>query len=57
MPKCKRIVYYRADSASYQSEVINYCFCDKTHPKIFFTITADKDATVKKAIKALSEKA
>jgi hypothetical protein len=56
MPKGKRIAYYRADSASYQSEVINYCFGDKKHPKILFTITADKDAAVKKAIKAISEK-
>jgi hypothetical protein len=56
MPKGKRIIYYRADSASYQSEVMNYCFGDKTRPKIFFTITADKDAAVKKAIKAISEK-
>ena len=56
MPKGKRIVYYRADSASYQSEVMNYCFGDKIHPRIFFTITADKDAAVKKAIRAISEK-
>ena len=56
MPKGKRIVYYRADSASYQSEVMNYCFGDKTRPRIFFTITADKDAAVKKAIKAIPEK-
>jgi len=25
MPGGKRIEYYRADSASYQAEVINYC--------------------------------
>jgi hypothetical protein len=56
MPKGKRIVYYRADSASYQAEVMNYCFGDKNRPKILFTITGDKDAAVKKAIKAISEK-
>jgi hypothetical protein len=56
MPAGKRIVYLRADSASYQSEVLNYCFGDKTHPRKFFTITADKDAAVKKAIKSIPEK-
>jgi len=57
MPKGKRIAYYRADSASYQSEVMNYCFGDKIRQKSLFTITADKDAAVKKAIKAIPEKA
>ena len=56
MPTGKRIVYLRADSASYQSEVLNYCFGDETQPGKFFTITADKDAAVKKAIKSIPEK-
>jgi Transposase DDE domain group 1 len=56
MPAGKRIVYLRADSASYQSEVLNYCFGDKTRPKKLFTITADKDVAVKKAIKSIPEK-
>jgi hypothetical protein len=56
MPEGKRITYFRADSASYQAEVINYCFGDKDHQKILFTITADKDAAVKKAIKAIADK-
>ena len=51
------IVYFRADSASYQAEVINYCFLeDKYGKKKLFTITADKDKAVKKAIKAIPEK-
>ncbi len=56
MPKGKRIGYLRADSASYQAEVMNYCFGDKDRPKIFFSITADKDEAVKKVIKAIPEK-
>ena len=56
MPKGKRIGYLRADSASYQAEVMNYCFGDKDRPKILFSITADKDEAVKKAIKAIPEK-
>jgi hypothetical protein len=56
MPVGKRIVYLRADSASYKSDVLNYCFGDKTRPRKFFTITADKDAAVRKAIKSISEK-
>ena len=57
MPQGKRIAYYRADSASYQAEVINYCFLiDKYGEKKLFTITADKDAAVMAAIKAIAEK-
>ena len=56
MPKGKRIGYYRADSASYQAEVMNYCFGDKVRKKILFTITADKDEAVKREIKAIPEK-
>ena len=56
MPAGKRIAYYRGDSASFQSAVLNYCVGDKSRPKKLFTITADKDAAVKKAIKAIPEK-
>ncbi len=56
LPQGKRIAYYRADSASYQAEVMNYCFGDKERKKILFTITADKDEAVKKVIKAIPEK-
>jgi hypothetical protein len=56
MPQGKRIGYYRADSASYQAAVMNYCFGDQDRKKILFTITADKDEAVKKAIKAIPEK-
>jgi hypothetical protein len=52
MPKGKRIGYLRADSASYQAKVMNYCFGEK----ILFTITADKDEAVKAAIKAIPVK-
>jgi hypothetical protein len=50
MPKGKRIAYLRADSASYQANVMNYCFGDKTRKKILFTITADKDEAVMAAL-------
>ena len=56
MPKGKRIAYLRADSASYQANVMNYCFGDKTRRKILFTITADKDEAVMGAIKAIPAK-
>jgi len=56
MPQGKRIVYYRADSASYQAKVMNYCFGEKMRKKILFTITADKDDAVKSAIKAIPAK-
>lgn len=58
MPRGKRIAYYRADSASYQAEVMNYCFGDKEHniPEILFTITADKDEAVMKAIRTIPKK-
>ena len=51
MPKGKRIVYYRSDSAAYQAGVINSCF----EHRILFTITADKDKAVKEAIKSIKE--
>jgi hypothetical protein len=56
MPKGKRIGYLRAYSASYQAEVMNYCFGDKYRQKIFFSITADKDEAVRKAINTIPEK-
>jgi len=52
MPKGKRIAYYRADSASYQAGVINFCF----DYEMLFTITADQDKAVKEAIKSIKEK-
>jgi hypothetical protein len=56
MPEGKRIAYVRADSASYQAKVINYCFlADKYGKKKLFTITADKDEAVMQAIKAIPE--
>lgn len=57
MPEGKRIAYYRADSASYQAEVINYCFLkDRYGERKLFTITADKDKAVMEAIKAIPAK-
>ncbi len=51
MSKGKRIGYYRADSASYQAGVINFCF----DHEMLFTITADQDRAVKEAIKAIKK--
>lgn len=51
MPKGKRIAYYRADSASYQSRLMNRCFADHVR----FTITADQDSAVKEAIKGIGQ--
>jgi len=57
MPEGKRIACYRGDSASYQAKVINYCFLtDRYGKKKLFTITADKDAAVMQAIKAIPQK-
>lgn len=56
MPKGKRIAYLRADSASYQANVMNYCFGDQTRKKILFSITADKDEAVMAALKAIAPK-
>lgn len=57
MPEGKRIAYLRADSASYQAKVINYCFQeDRYGKKKLFTITADKDKAVMAAIKAIPDK-
>lgn len=46
VPAGKRIGFYRADSASYQAELIN----DLEGDGVFWTITADQDAAVKRLI-------
>lgn len=51
MPKGKRIARYRADSASYQAELINELEKDS----VKWAITADQDSAVKKIIHGLSE--
>jgi hypothetical protein len=51
MPKGKRIARYRADSASYQAELINKLEKDS----VKWAITADQDSAVKKIIHGLSE--
>jgi len=51
MPKGKRIVRLRADSATYQAEVINDC--EQDH--VTFAIAAKKDPAVKAAIAAIPE--
>ena len=51
MPKGKRIKYYRADSASYQAELINELEADG----VKYTITADQDRAVKFLISVISE--
>jgi len=45
---------FRADSASYQAEIFNYC--DKKEGKILFTVTAKKDTSVFKSIKSIEDK-
>lgn len=52
MPRGKRIRYYRADSASYQAEVINALETDH----VTWTITADMDHAVKELIASISKK-
>jgi len=51
MPKGKRIAYYRADSASYQTELINALEADG----VYWAITADQDRAVKEAIGNIPE--
>ena len=46
MPKGKRIKYFRADAASYQASIVNYC----NKEKIKFVIGADLDKAVVRAI-------
>ena len=52
MPKGKRIVYFRSDSAAYQARVADWCF----EHNVLFTITADQDRAVKETIKTIKEK-
>lgn len=49
MPKGKKIKRFRSDSAAYQAEIINHC----EQEGIEYTITADQDSAVKKAIGAI----
>lgn len=51
MPKGKRIAYYRADSASYQADLINALEADG----VDWAITADQDRAVKEAISRIPE--
>ena len=53
MPHGKRIGAYRADSASYQAELLNALEADGVH----WAITADQDAAVKGLIRKLPEEA
>lgn len=46
MPKRKRIAFLRADSATYQSAVFNWC----EENDVSFAISADLDSSVKRAI-------
>ena len=51
MPPGKRIAYYRADSASYQAELINALESDG----VIWAITGDQDHAVKEAIGSIPE--
>ena len=53
MPKGKRIARFRADSASYQADVIN----ELEEDRVAWTITADQDVAVQKLIRAIPEEA
>lgn len=53
MPKGKRIARFRADSASYQSDIINELEKDE----VAWTITADQDSAVQKVIRDIPEAA
>jgi len=52
MPKEKRIARFRADSASYQAEVIN----ELEEDHVLWTITADQDVAIQKLIKDIPER-
>jgi hypothetical protein len=52
MPAGKRIAYFRADSAAYQADIINWCEEDEDNP-VLFAIGADLDAAVKTAISSI----
>lgn len=49
----KKIKYFRSDSAAYQAKIINYC----NDNDIYYTITADKDASIMAAIMNIPSKA
>jgi len=51
MPRGKRIKALRADAASYQADIINFCYGEGMH----FAIGADLDEAVVRAIKSLPE--
>jgi hypothetical protein len=51
MPRGKRIKALRADAASYQADIINFCYGEKLQ----FAIGADLDEAVVRAIKSLPE--
>ena len=51
MPRGKRIGYYRADSASYQAELIN----ELEEDGVRWAITADQDSAVKAAIASVGK--
>jgi hypothetical protein len=51
MPVGKRIRALRADAASYQADIINYCYKEEME----FAIGADLDEAVVRAIKSLPE--
>lgn len=51
MPEGKRIAFYRADSASYQAELIN----DLEFDRVLWGITADQDVAVKAVIRDIAE--
>jgi len=51
MPRGKRIKALRADAASYQADIINYCYKEEME----FAIGADLDEAVVRAIKSLPE--
>ena len=51
MPKGKRIGCFRADAASYQTDIINFC----NKEKIEFAIGADLDEAVLRAIESIPE--
>lgn len=53
MPESKRIARFRADSASYQAELINELEGDG----VLWTITADQDSAVRKLITSIPESA
>lgn len=55
MPAGHRIRGLRADSATYQAEVINWCEADDK-AQVLFAIGADLDAAVKEAIAAIPPK-